>query len=125
MSLAETFAGIALGFSDAIGGPFVEAVVITPGAATYDTGGDIATPANPTTRACKAQADEATESMRGEGGFADQDRRIIVLSSTLSGEITTDDRVAISAGPFQGVWSVQSVFRDPANIGWVIRGRRV
>lgn len=124
MSLAETFAGIALGFSDAIGGPFVEAVVITPGTPVLDTGGDIVTAGSPLNRTCRAQADSATEAMRRAQGFADGDIRILVLSASLDGSITTDDRVEISSGPFAGTYSVESVARDPANVGFELRGRR-
>ncbi|MFD0848196.1 hypothetical protein [Sphingosinicella xenopeptidilytica] len=124
MSLAAAFADIALSFSAAVGAPFVDANIITPGAATYDSGGDIATPANPTTRACKAQADEASEAMRGENGYADGDIRILILSASFTGSITTDDRVQITAGVYAGTYSVESIRRDPANIGFELRGRR-
>jgi hypothetical protein len=124
MSLADAFADIALGFSGIAGAPFHEADVISVSAPVYDDGGDIVTPGTPTRRSCMAQADYAGEAMRGEAGFADGDIRILILSATLSGAITTDDRVEIKAGPFAGLWSVQSVSRDPAAVGFELRGRR-
>lgn len=124
MDLAAAFAEIATTFSGESGAPFHSADVLTVSAPVLDTGGDIVTPGTLTRRPCMAQADYAGEAMRGEQGFADQDRRILILSSSLEGTITTDDRIEIKAGPFAGTWSIQSVSRDPANIGWEMRGRR-
>ena len=103
MDLAAAFAEIALGFSGENGAPFHPAEVMSVSAPVYDDGGDIVTPGQLTRRPCMAQADYAGEAMRGEAGFADGDIRILVLSDTLSGAITTDDRIEIASGPFAGL----------------------
>lgn len=124
MNLAAAFAEIATAFSGESGAPFHAADVLTVSAPVLDTGGDIVTPGTLTRRSCLAQADYAGEAMRGEQGWADGDIRILILSDGLTGTITTDDRIEIKTGPFVGTWSIQSVSRDPANIGWELRGRR-
>lgn len=124
MDWAGAFAEIASGFTDSANGPFVAAKVLTNAPPVLDDGGSIVTPGALTERDCLVQADYAGEAMRADAGFADGDIRILVLSATLSGAITTDDRVRITTGPFAGLWSVQSVSRDPAAIGWELRGRR-
>ena len=118
---AEAFAGIAIGFSEACGGPYFAARVITPGVPVYDDGGSIVTPAAPSYRACHCQVDAATDAMRAEAGFVDQDVRLLVIG--LTGDLSADDRLEVLAGPRAGVYSVQSVGRDPGAVGFEARGR--
>lgn len=124
MTLAAVYASIVQGFSEAMGGPFVAAVIHSPGVPVIDVGGSIVTPGTPVERACLAQVDVATEAMRGSDGYADGDVRILVLADGLSGTITTDERIEIEDGPSAGLWSIEAVSRDPAGIGFELRGRR-
>lgn len=123
--LADAFASIALAFSDAFEGPFGPAVIHSPGTPVMDDGGSIATPGTPDARDCQAQVDRAGEAMRQQDGFTEGDMAIIVLAATLTGGITTDDRIEIMAGAFAGMWSIEAVARDTVAAGFELRGRRV
>jgi hypothetical protein len=124
MTVQQAFADIALNFSAIFGAGFWDVHVIGKGTPVYDDGGSIVTPGTPVIRSCSAQVDAATEAMRLADGFTEADRRILVLSATLDGEITTDERIQILDGPFAGTWGIESVTRDPAAIYWELRGRR-
>ena len=123
MDMAATFASIATGFSSAFGGPFVSARLHHAGSPVIDDGGSIVTPGTATARTCTAQVDVATDAMRLQDGFVEGDVRIIVLSDGLTGPITTDERCEIMSGIFAGMYSVESVGRDTAGIGFELRGR--
>lgn len=116
-------ADIALGFSAALGVGYHDALAKWPGEAVYDDGGSIQTPGTPIAKTCSVQIDAATEAMRSEG-FTDGDMRLLVLAATLDGDMDTDARVEVLAGPHVGTWLVASVERDPAGIYWQCRGRR-
>lgn len=124
MGLEAAFAGIALGFSGVLGGPFHAARVIEHIDAVYDDGGSIITPGGTTFRACQVQIDVATQAMRQAPNFVDTDVRVIILAATLTGSLNTEAMVEVSAGPFAGMWSVSSLERDPAALGWIGTGRR-
>lgn len=124
MDMPSAFADIGLAFSEVFGGPYWSARIITNTAAEYDDGGSIITPGGVEYRDCKAQVDAATYSMRQEEGFVEKDRRIIVLAATLTGGISTEDRIEILDGPFVGVWSIESVGRDTGAAGFELRGRQ-
>jgi hypothetical protein len=119
------FAGLALGFSQQFGAPFADAVAVWPGVPEKDEGGSIVTPASPVTKPCKAQVSTPTQAMRLDAGFLETDMRLVVLSATLEGALDTEATVTVSSGPHAGAWSLQSVTRDTAGIGWVCRGRKV
>lgn len=85
----------------------------------YDSEGNITGYAGGADLPCKAQVDGVTYAMRQSEGYAEGDVRIIILSSGLSVELTTDFQVAISGKR----WMVASVERDAANSHWVCRGR--
>ena len=121
MTFAAAFANIATGFSTAFGAPFASAVVHSSGAPILDDGGSIVTPGDASARSCVAQIDTATDAMRTTDGFVEGDVRILVLADGITGTITTDDRIEIEDA---GMWSIQSVSRDPAGIGFELRGRK-
>ncbi|PZQ55772.1 MAG: hypothetical protein DI555_07025 [Novosphingobium pentaromativorans] len=123
--LDQAFADIGLAFSQAFGGIFWPAQIITNTPAEYDDGGSIIVPGGVVKRPCQAQVDAATLAMRQTEGFAEKDRRIIVLAATLGGpEITTEDRIEFLEGPFVGLWMIESVARDTAAAGFELRGRQ-
>lgn len=127
MDMAVAFADIGLAFSAAFGGPFHDAQIIRQGVIDYDDGGSIIPGSGaPTLSPCKAQVDAATEAMRAQEGFAEKDRRIIVLAATLEGNVKTSDKIEILNGPaeFVGVWSIEFVGMDTAAAGWELRGRK-
>ena len=127
MDMAAAFADIGLAFNAAFGGPFHNAQIIRQGALEYDDGGSIIPgTGSPTLRPCKAQVDAATEAMRAQEGFAEKDRRIIVLAATLDGNVRTSDTIEILDGPaeFVGVWAIEFVGMDTAAAGWELRGRK-
>ncbi|MES2783599.1 MAG: hypothetical protein V4657_12455 [Pseudomonadota bacterium] len=121
--MAQFFAGKALAISAMYGGPYYDALVHSPGEAVYDDGGSIITPGDATVRTCQAQVDSVTQDMRREEGFVDGDVRILVLATTLSGAITTDDQIEILGGANVGRFMVQSVSRDPFGVYYELRGR--
>lgn len=120
---AEAFADIASSVSVAFGGPFWAAQVVTQTDVEYDAGGSIVDSGEPQLRACSAQVDVATEAMRQAANYVEEDRRIIVLAASLVGDIGTDDQIELLAGPFQGLWAIQSVTRDPASVCFELRAR--
>ncbi len=124
--LDQAFSDIGLAFSQAFGGIFWPAQIITQGEIEYDDGGSIIPgTGEPTKRPCQAQVDAATLAMRQTEGFAEKDRRIIVLAATLDGpEITTEDRIEFLEGPFVGLWMIESAVRDTAAAGFELRGRQ-
>lgn len=123
MTLAAAFSDIALGFSTLTGAPYHDARVIHAGAATLDDGGSIVTAGTATARTCKAQVDVATDAMRATDGFVEGDVRILVLAHSLVGAISTDETIQVLTGPHAGTYSIQSVERDAAGIGYQLRGR--
>lgn len=123
-SLPGAFTSIAMAFQGAFGAPFWNARIVTQGTIEYDDGGSIIPGSGvPTYRTCKAQVDVATVAMRQADGFVEADRRIIVLGSTLAGDIGTNDKIEFLEGPFAGMWLIQASQRDPAVIGFELRGR--
>jgi len=117
MSLADAMAEIALAVSGALGGPFWDAEIITQPETDLDDGGSIIVAGDdPEARTCSAQVDSCTEAMRKAEGFTEKDRRVLVLAATLDGGITTDDNIAILAGPDKGEFMIRSVATDPCAI---------
>lgn len=123
MSIADAFAGIALGLSATFGGPFFDAKVIDQGEAELDDGGSIVDPGEPIDRTCSAQIDACTEAMRSEQGYADKDVRLLILRATIEGGLDTDAMVEVLAGPDAGLFSIQSVGTDPMAVYWECRAR--
>ncbi len=73
----------------------------------------------------KVQVDSMTESMRGQEGAADDDRRILVLTQSTSAPMDSDCEIICDEGPYQGVmFRVATVSSDPLGSYWEIRGRR-
>lgn len=126
MAVADAFADIAAGFSAAGLGAFHDGTAKWPGTATYDAGGSIATPGTPVEKSCQVQIDALTEAMRQADGYTDQDMRLLVLTATLDGELDSDARVEVEAGPYAGTeWMLASVARDPCGVYFECRGRRL
>lgn len=121
MSMADVFSSIAEGFSDAMGGPFHDALALWPGEPVKDAGGAIISPGTPTETPCSVQVDKVTELMRRDPEYRDKDVRLIVINIA---NIDTDARIQIATGDHAGTWMIQSVERDPAAIGFDCRGRR-
>ena len=124
MDLSATFADIAVGISQAFGGPYVSGAVLTITDAVYDDGGSIVTPGTVVERPCQIQVDGVTEAMRQADGYAEGDTRFLILSATLDGSLDTDARVRVDAGPNAGIWMVSAIERDPLGCYWQGRGRR-
>lgn len=125
MDMAALFGDISAGLSAQFGGPYHAGEipgVAVPGHYDDDENWIPGTEGDPIP--CMVQVDNATEAMRQAEGFADQDRRMLVLSSTAITSITTDDRINITEGPFVGNWLIASVARDPFAAYWELRGRR-
>jgi len=103
-----------------MGGPYHPAVVRTVTDEVTDDGGSIVTPGEVTTRDCLCQVDAATEAMRSDASFTIGDVRLLVLNLDA---LSTDARVEVTAGPGAGLYSLQTVFRDPMGAYWECRGR--
>jgi hypothetical protein len=121
----QIFANLATGFSEAFGGPFIDATASWPGMPVYDDGGSIVTPGTPVDLPCKCQFDAATTAMRETEGFQQTDVRILVLSASLAGTLTTEASIVVTDGPRAGTWSLLSAARDPAGIGYECQGRLI
>ena len=122
---AQVFANIAGGFSNVAGGPFVDAVAVWQGAATYDTGGSITSPGVSAEYDCKAQFDAPTQAMRTEEGFKETDVRVLVLSASISRTLDTAAKIEVASGDNAGTWALLTCQRDAAGIGFECRGRKV
>lgn len=127
LNLPQAFLGVAQMAAAAFGAPFYVGRIIAPGTAIFDEGGSIITPAEPTDRACMVQIDTVDERNRPEG-WGDRDYRFLLLSASFAGTVDSDASIevtdATAPSDFRGVWSVSSLQRDPAAIGYVGRGRR-
>lgn len=121
MTLADTFEGIATGFSDLVGGPFIDATAKWPGTPVYDDGGSIVTPGTPVELPCKCQFDAATLAMREQDGFLETDVRLLVLGLSA---FDTKARIEVASGERAGAWAILTTQRDPAGIGWEARARK-
>ncbi|MFZ5666957.1 MAG: hypothetical protein ACOY7L_17225 [Pseudomonadota bacterium] len=121
----QIFANLATGFSEAFGGPFIDATASWPGTPVYDDGGSIVTPGAPVNLPCKCQFDSATTAMRQAEGFQQTDVRILVLGASLAATLTTEASIVVADGPRAGTWSLLSAERDPAGIGWECAGRLI
>lgn len=117
---AETFRALATGFSSVAGGPYWPAVLRWPGTPTLDTGGSVTTPGTPVEADCQVQVDVATEAMRADADFQQNDVRLLILSDTRPDEAA---KAEIATGPKAGIYALQSVSDDPAGIGYECRGR--
>lgn len=119
------FAALATTFSNAAGGPFVDAIATWPGTPTYDNGGSIAAPGTPESHACAAQFDAPTQQMRSAGDFLQTDVRILVLAGSINRALDTSASITVASGPNAGAWALLSCQRDPVGIGYDCRGRRI
>lgn len=124
MNMPAQFAGFAQNISARFGGPYHASRITDKGNPVYDDGGSIVTPGTPSTRTCMAQVDSVTEDMRREEGFVEGDVRILVLSDTLTGGITTDNSIEVLAGPHAGSWQIETVGADAFGIYHELRGRK-
>jgi hypothetical protein len=123
MSLALRLSRIAENVSRRIGAGFWPAVVITSSGATFDNGGSIIAPGVVTERDCLVQVDEVTSAMRQAEGYAEGDVRLLVLAGGLTGALTVDARVLVTAGPHIGLYNVRSAALDVAASHWDCLGR--
>lgn len=124
VTIPAAFARIAVAFSNAGLGPYVDSFAEWPGEPVVDDGGSIVSPGTPVSRPCKVQVDRVTEAMRQAEGYRDKDVALLVLCATLEGDLDTDATLNVTAGPNAGRWSVQSADKDTMGTHWLCRGRR-
>ena len=124
VTIPAAIARIAVAFSNAGLGPYVDSFAEWPGVPVTDDGGSIVFPGTPVSRPCKVQVDRVTEAMRQAEGYRDKDVALLVLCATLAAELDTDATLNVTAGPNAGRWSVQSVDKDTMGVYWLCRGRR-
>jgi hypothetical protein len=120
VTIPDAFAGIALRFSQVMGGPYVDGIVRDN---TDDEGGSIVSPGVVVERDCSVQVDSVTEAMRQAEGFTEKDVRLLIIA--LTGALNTDARVEVLTGPKAGVYRLLSASSDPVAIGWECRARLV
>ncbi|WP_426163093.1 hypothetical protein [Sandarakinorhabdus sp. DWP1-3-1] len=111
--------GLAQIFGAAFGSIYLPATLHRRQAPTYDAGGSVVAGAGFADVSCRAQVEAAGYAMRSAEGFVDGDVRILILSATLAGAVTTDDEVTVSGKR----WLIASVASDPAASYWDLRGR--
>ena len=121
---ASAFASIANGFSAMAGGPFTDATLWWAGTPVMDDGGSIIDPGTPVEADCRVQVDVATEAMRADVDFQQEDVRLLILSAGLP--IVPDEaaEVVIAGGIHAGTYALQTVGRDPIGIGFECRARK-
>ena len=120
---ASAFASIANGFSAMAGGPFTDATLWWAGTPVMDAGGSIVSPGTPVEQDCRVQVDVATEAMRADADFQQEDVRLLILSAGLSVVPDEAAEVVIEAGDNAGRYAIQTVGRDPAGVGFECRAR--
>ena len=125
--LSDVFASVAVAVSGTFGGPYFPGKVHTVSETIYDDGGSILEPGQPIVRPCQVQVDAVTEAMRQAEGFTERDVRLLVIG--LAGDLDTDAMVevlpdATVPADHAGLWSIQSVSRDPLGCYRECRGRR-
>lgn len=125
VTIPAAIARIAVAFSNAGLGPYVDSFAEWPGQPVVDDGGSIVSPGTPVSRPCKVQVDRVTEAMRQAEGYRDKDVALLVLCATLEGELDTDATLNVTDGPNAARWSVQSADKDTMGTHWLCRGRRV
>ena len=69
---------------------------------------------------CRAQIEHADEAMRPRAGATAREVRILVLATSLSGAITSDDRITVGGQ----LYVIAGVERDPAGALFDLRGQR-
>jgi hypothetical protein len=122
---ASAFASIANGFSAMTGGPFTDATLWWAGTPVMDAGGSIVSPGTPVEQDCRVQVDVATEAMRADADFQQEDVRLLILSAGLSVVPDEAAEVVIEAGDNAGRYAIQTVGRDPAGVGFECRARLI
>lgn len=121
MNFASAFATA----SRMVPGVFVPVTATWPGVPALDSGGSIVTPGVATEILCRAQFDRVTEAMRASDDFLEADVRIMIPAAGLDRPITEAARIVVACGANEGIWSLRSVERDPAGVGYDCRGRKV
>ncbi len=125
MDIAGAYAEMAGMFRDENAGPFWPAYILSQDKMKFDEGGSLVPGmTGPWKRDCTARVDTASTTMRGEQGFAESDRQIVIPAASLSGPITTDHQVQIRSGPYAGVWHIESLSGSSAASQWIVRGRK-
>lgn len=122
--LPSVFLSIANKVTAAMGAPFFDGLILNETPAVFDDGGSITTPGTPTQRPCRVQIDAATDYMRANLGYTEQDVVFVILAASFTGDLDTDARIKIASGPRAGVWAVSEISRDPAGIGYSGKARR-
>lgn len=113
--------GIEAIFGAAFGGLYLDGTLHAgTGAPIYDAQRRITGYTDPGDVACKVQVDSASEAMRRTEGFAEGDVRLIILSTGLSADITSDHEVTARSVRYR----LLSADRDAAASHWICRGRR-
>ena len=69
---------------------------------------------------CRAQVERADERMRNTAGATTRDVRILVLAASLTGTITSDDRISVGGQ----LYAIAGVERDPGGAAFELRGQR-
>lgn len=123
MDMAAAFAEFSVALSLEFEGPYHAGRVVTQTPPVIDDGGSIIDPGEVVYRNCSVQVDTATEAMRQSVGYAEGDRRFLILAATLTGTMDTDATVEVTEGPFVGTWLVSEIGRDTFASHWVGRGR--
>lgn len=105
-------------------GPLYLAARLTDRTLAYGNDGTIQAGAEP--RDCKAKVDSATTRMRESPGYAETDRAIYILATSVSGDVDTDAEIEILEGDYAGEkFGIASVDRPPGCSYFLCRGTRV
>jgi hypothetical protein len=125
LNLPSVFLGLANRVSAGFGAPFYDGLILGEATPGYTNDDGIWVPGTDgTPRPCRVQLDDATEFMKTNEGFADGEVQFVILTASLDGGLDTSATVTIPAGPRAGTWLVSDISIDPANIGFVGKGKR-
>lgn len=74
---------------------------------------------------CRLMVDAMTEAMRQQAGASEQDRRILVLTTSTSAPMNTDCEIEALEGAYAGTrFQIASIATDPCFSYWELRGKR-
>lgn len=101
-------------FGQVFGAIYLDAMLQTVTLTPDGSGGGTETV---TLQACKVQQDMVREETRATAGYAQNERRFLILQAGVTGQVTGDSRLV-----FEGVtYSLSEPEQDPARSYWAVR----
>lgn len=104
-------------------GPLYCAATLTDKTAAY--AGDGTLTRGTGDRSCLARVESASKAMRETPGYVATNRAIVILASSVEGDVTTDSQIEILEGDYTGAkFGIESVDRPPGASYFLCRGSK-